>query len=113
MQKITPCLWFDSEAEEAAKFYVEVFNGNPDKKSDSKISQIERYNVDTPSNKPKGSVMTVAFELDGQEFLGLNGGAFFKINEAVSFIIDCKDQAEVDYFWGKCRQCPKASSVVG
>jgi predicted 3-demethylubiquinone-9 3-methyltransferase (glyoxalase superfamily) len=108
MQKITPCLWFDSEAEDAAKFYVEVFNGNPAKKSESKIRKIAHYTTETPSNKPKGSVLTALFELDGQEFLGLNGGSFFKLNEAVSFIIDCQDQAEIDYFWQKLSAVPES-----
>ena len=101
MQKIVPNLWFDSEAEAAANFYVEVFNGNPAKDTTSKIGKVARYTTETPSNKPKGSVLTVGFELAGQEFLGLNGGSFFKPNEAVSFIINCESQAEVDYFWEK------------
>lgn len=108
MQKITPCLWFDNEAEEAANFYVQVFNENPDKKGESKIVDITRYTTETPSNKPIGSVLTASFELDGNPFLALNGGDFFKLNEAVSFIIDCKDQAEVDYFWGKLSAVPES-----
>ncbi|HSX58326.1 MAG TPA: VOC family protein [Candidatus Saccharimonadales bacterium] len=108
MQKITPNLWFDNEAEEAANFYVEVFNANPAKEGTSKVGNIVRYSADTPSNKPKGSVMTVDFELEGQQFLGLNGGSFFKLNEAVSFIIDCETQEEIDYFWGKLSAVPES-----
>ncbi len=94
MQKITPNLWFDNQAEEAANYYVSIFKN-------SKIGDIARYTVDTPSNKEKGSVMTIAFQLDGQDFLALNGGPFFKFNEAVSFIVNCETQKEVDYFWEK------------
>lgn len=101
MQKITPCLWFDSKAEEAAKFYVSIF-------PNSKINHVERYNVDTPSHKPIGSVMTVTFSLSGNEFMGLNGGPFFKLTEAVSFMIECKDQKEIDYYYNKLSHDPKA-----
>jgi predicted 3-demethylubiquinone-9 3-methyltransferase (glyoxalase superfamily) len=92
MKRITPCLWFDSEAEEAAKFYCSIFKN-------SKIKQVEPYPIDTPSNKPKGSVMTVLFEINGQEFMGLNGGPMFKLSEAVSFMVMCDDQAEIDHYW--------------
>ena len=91
-QKITPFLWFDGNAEEAAKFYVSVFK-------DSKIVTTARYGDAGPG--PKGSVMTVVFSLDGQEFIGLNGGPHFKFTEAVSFSVDCKTQEEVDYYWDK------------
>ena len=95
-QKITPCLWFDTQAEEAANFYVSVFKN-------SKVGEIMRYPkaAEAVSGKPAGSVMTVSFELDGNQFLGLNGGPIFKFNEAVSLMIMCQDQAEVDYFWEK------------
>lgn len=95
-QKITPCLWFDDQAEEAAKFYVSVFKN-------SKLGKTARYPKSTEkvSGKPAGSVMTVEFELEGQKFIGLNGGPIFKFSEAISFMISCKDQAEVDYFWQK------------
>jgi len=96
MQKIASCLWFDSQAEEAANFYVSLFKN-------SSIKSVTRYG-DAGSNaagRPKGSVMTVIFTLDGQEFMGLNGGPEFKFNEAVSFMVKCKDQAEVDRFWSK------------
>ena len=96
MQKISSCLWFDSQAEEAANFYVSLFKN-------SSIKAVTRYG-DAGSNaagRPKGSVMTVTFILDGTEFMGLNGGPEFKFNEAVSFMVKCKDQAEVDRFWSK------------
>jgi predicted 3-demethylubiquinone-9 3-methyltransferase (glyoxalase superfamily) len=93
MQRITPNLWFDDQAEEAAKFYTGVFK-------DSKISTIARYGSAGP--QPAGTVMMVDFELDGQQFTALNGGpADFKFNEALSFIVNCASQDEVDYFWQK------------
>ncbi|MBS1603116.1 MAG: VOC family protein [Bacteroidetes bacterium] len=85
MQKIHPMLWFDNQAEEAANFYVSVFRN-------SKVNAIARNN---------GSVLTVGFSLDGADFTALNGGPLFKFTEAVSFVIDCKDQEEVDYYWDK------------
>ena len=90
--RISPCLWFDGQAEEAAKFYVSIF-------PNSKIGRISRYGDAGPG--PKGSVMTVAFTLDGQEFLGLNGGPQFKFTEAVSFTVYCDTQKEVDSYWTK------------
>jgi predicted 3-demethylubiquinone-9 3-methyltransferase (glyoxalase superfamily) len=93
MQKITPFLWFDSNAEEAANFYVSVFKN-------SKVKQITRYTGEEPSGQ-KGSVMTVSFELDGQEFVALNGGPQFKFSEAVSFVVNCETQDEIDYYWEK------------
>lgn len=92
MQKITPFLWFDGKAEEAMKFYVSIFKN-------SKVLGVSRYGEAGPG--PKGSVMTVRFELDGQEFIGLNGGPQFKFTEAVSFSVDCKTQKEVDELWEK------------
>lgn len=92
MPKITPFLWFDNQAEEAANFYVSVFEN-------SRVGTIARYGDAGPG--PKGSVMTVAFELDGQEFVALNGGPQFKFTEAISFVVNCKTQAEVDKFWRK------------
>ncbi len=96
MQKITPMLWFDSEAEEAARFYTSIFK-------DSKIKTITRYGDSgaKASGRPKGSVMTVAFELEGQEFVGLNGGPQFKFSEAVSFVVNCQTQKKIDELWGK------------
>ena len=96
IQKITPCLWFDDQAEQAAKFYTEIFKN-------SKIKKITRYGKEGYEihRKPEGSVMTVEFELDGQSFTALNGGPAFKFNEAVSFQVDCATQEEVDYYWEK------------
>ncbi|MBP1692061.1 MAG: hypothetical protein H6Q32_1413 [Bacteroidetes bacterium] len=92
MSKITPFLWFDNNAEEAVKFYLSVFKN-------SKILKETRYGDAGPG--PKGSLMTVAFQLDGQDFMALNGGPYFSFTEAVSFVITCKDQKEVDYYWEK------------
>lgn len=95
-QKITPCLWFDTEAEDAAKFYCSIFEN-------SKIEQVSRY-VDAGQEihgKKAGSVMVVAFNLEGQKFVALNGGPQFKFDEAISFQISCRTQKEVDYFWSK------------
>jgi predicted 3-demethylubiquinone-9 3-methyltransferase (glyoxalase superfamily) len=96
MQKITPFLWFDDQAEEAAKFYVSIFKN-------SKIVSVNRYDEEgaKAAGRPKGSVMTVAFELDGQEFTALNGGPIFKFTEAISFVVHCETQNEVDHFWQK------------
>ncbi|GAA1640759.1 VOC family protein [Georgenia ruanii] len=90
MQKIVANLWFDTQAEEAANFYVSVFG-------DGRIKEITHYGPDSPG--PEGSVMTVAFELHGQQFVGINGGPLFPFTEAVSFEIRCKDQAEIDHYW--------------
>ena len=92
MQEITPCLWFDTEGEEAATFYASVF-------PNSKIVEVARYGEAGP--RPAGTVMTVSFELDGQEFVALNGGPDFTFNEAISFQVSCKTQEEVDAFWSK------------
>jgi predicted 3-demethylubiquinone-9 3-methyltransferase (glyoxalase superfamily) len=92
MQNLTPCLWFDTEGEEAANFYTSVF-------PNSKILDIARYGSAGP--RPEGSVMTVSFELDGQEFLALNGGPQFTFSEAISFQVSCKNQEEVDAYWSK------------
>ena len=96
MQKITPFLWFDDQAEDAAKFYTSIFKN-------SKIGKIARYDKagEKASGQRAGSVMTVEFQLEGQEFLALNGGPHFKFTEAVSFVVSCKTQAEVDRFWKK------------
>jgi predicted 3-demethylubiquinone-9 3-methyltransferase (glyoxalase superfamily) len=91
-QRITPFLWFDSQAEEAAAFYTSVFKN-------SKIQTVTRYGDAGPG--PKGSVMTVAFELDGQNFVALNGGPVFKFSEAISFVVNCETQEEVDEYWDK------------
>ena len=92
MQKITPFLWFDGKAEEAAKFYTSIF-------PKSKIRNVTRYGDAGPG--PKGSVMTVEFQLDGQKFIALNGGPQFRFNESVSFMVHCNTQAEVDRYWKK------------
>jgi predicted 3-demethylubiquinone-9 3-methyltransferase (glyoxalase superfamily) len=89
-QKITPCLWFDNQAEEAMNFYVSVFK-------DASAGDVTRYGEGGPMSE--GSVLTASFTLFGQEFLGLNGGPEFKFSEAISFQIDCGDQEEVDYYW--------------
>ena len=93
-QKITPFLWFDDQAEDAAKFYASVFK-------DSKIRKITRYDEEAakPTGRPTGSVMTVEFEFEGQQFVALNGGPIFKFTEAISFVVNCESQDEVDYFW--------------
>jgi len=103
MPKVTPFLWFDNQAEEAARLYVGLF-------PNSSLGHIARYSEAGPG--PAGSAMTVAFELDGQAFIALNGGPHFQFSEAVSFTIDCADQAEVDHYWngllaggGKPSQC--------
>ena len=95
-KRIQSCLWFDNQAEEAAKYYTGIFKN-------SKIGEITRYGEAgrETHKQPPGSVLTVAFELDGQPFTALNGGPLFKFNEAVSFQIMCKDQKEVDYYWEK------------
>jgi len=92
MNEITPCLWFDTEGEEAANFYTSVF-------PNSRIVDIARYGAAGP--RPEGTVMTVSFELEGQKFVALNGGPEFTFNEAISFQVSCKNQEEVDVFWSK------------
>ncbi|MBI5671718.1 MAG: VOC family protein [Nitrospirae bacterium] len=96
MQKLTPCLWFDDKAEEAARFYVSVFKH-------SKLGHITRYGEagSKVSGRPKGSVMTVTFEIAGQEFVALNGGPLFKFTEAVSLMVKCHSQEEIDEMWSK------------
>jgi predicted 3-demethylubiquinone-9 3-methyltransferase (glyoxalase superfamily) len=96
MQKITPCLWFDDQAEEAVAFYTAIFNN-------SKTLTVARYGEagQETHGKPAGSVMTVAFELAGQAFTALNGGPVFTFNEAISFQVNCETQEEVDYYWQK------------
>ena len=95
-QRITAFLWFDTQAEEAANFYVSIFEK-------SRVTGTTRYDDEgaRASGRPKGSVMTVAFELDGQELTALNGGPIFKLTEAISLVVKCQTQAEVDHFWEK------------
>lgn len=99
MRKITPFLWFDSNAEEAVNFYISIFEN-------SKVLTIARYDEAgaQASGRPKGTAMTVAFRLNGQDFVALNGGPYFKFNEAISFVVNCKTQKEVDYYWQKLSQ---------
>ena len=92
MKNITPCLWFDDKAEEAANFYVSIFKN-------AKITSVSRYGDAGP--RPKGTVMVVTFELDGDKFMALNGGPLFTFSEAVSFVVKCATQQEVDHFWNK------------
>src|SRR2546430_13066422 len=96
MQKITPFLWFNDDAEEAAKFYTSVFKN-------SKVGKILRYDEASAkaAGRPAGSALTVEFEIEGQKFTALNGGPQFKFNESVSFVVNCKTQEEADYFWEK------------
>ena len=96
-QKITPCLWYDKEAEDAANFYVSVF------KKDSKINKVTRYGKEGHEvhGQKEGTVLTVDFTINGQTFIALNGGPQFKFNESVSFMIPCESQEEVDYYWNK------------
>src|ERR1700686_5351338 len=102
MQKITPFLWFDGKAEEAANFYVSIFKN-------SKIGTVNRYGENGPV--PKGTVMIATFQIDGQDFIALNGGPQFKFSAAISFVVNCETQEEVDHFWeklsagGEKRQC--------
>jgi predicted 3-demethylubiquinone-9 3-methyltransferase (glyoxalase superfamily) len=92
MHKISPFLWFDKEAEEAAKYYVSIFKN-------SKMGPVTRYSKGTPM--PEGTVMTANFVIEGQDFTALNGGPHFKFSEAVSFVVNCETQAEIDYYWDK------------
>lgn len=110
MQKITTFLWFDKNCEEAVNFYISVFNGNPAKKSESKIVKIKRYPSDYqvgPVPDMAGKILTAVFELDGVEFMALDGGPYFKPTAAISFLVDCKDQAEIDYFWERLSANPE------
>lgn len=102
VQKIVPSLWFDKECEEAIHFYIDTFNTAPHSNANSRIVSIERYPEDVqvgPMANMGGKVLTAIFELDGQRFMALDGGPIFKFNEAVSFYVECADQAEVDHFW--------------
>jgi predicted 3-demethylubiquinone-9 3-methyltransferase (glyoxalase superfamily) len=99
MQKISPCLWFDDKAEEAAKFYVSIFKN-------SKIGDVTLYGKEGYEihGRDEGTVMTIDFEIEGQKFLALNGGPIFKFNEAISFQVYCETQEELDYYWEKLSQ---------
>lgn len=104
MQKITPSLWFDKNCEEALNFYVSIFK-------DAKIISLQRYPdgpLDGPMKGMEGKVLTAIFELEGVRFMALDGGPIFKFNESISFVVDCADQAEVDYYWGKLSAVPES-----
>lgn len=96
VQKLTSCLWFDGQAEPAAKFYVSVFKN-------AKLGRISHYPKEGQGvhQQPEGKVLVVEFEIEGQKFIGLNGGSQFKFSEAISFVVNCDTQAEIDYFWDK------------
>jgi predicted 3-demethylubiquinone-9 3-methyltransferase (glyoxalase superfamily) len=107
-QKITPCLWFDRNAEQAVKFYVSLFKN-------SKIKHIQRYDQAgaEASGQPEGTVMTVSFQLAGQDFTALNGGPIFKFTEAISLVVNCKDQKEVNFYWKKMTSGGGRPSMCG
>jgi predicted 3-demethylubiquinone-9 3-methyltransferase (glyoxalase superfamily) len=110
-QKIVPFLWFDQETEEAVNFYISLFNGSPQKRADSRIISLTRYEkgMEAPgADQLQGKVLTAIFELDGQRFMALDGGPIFKFNEAVSFYVECVDQDEVDYFWSRLSAGPES-----
>lgn len=108
MQNLRSCLWFDNQAEEAAKYYTSIFKN-------SKIGTIAHYpdDSDNPSGLPRGSVMVVNFELNGNKFMGLNGGPVFKFSEAISYVVECKDQEEIDYYWERLSADGGEKSVCG
>lgn len=106
MQPLVTCLWFDGAAEEAARFYVSLF-------PNSKLGAITPYPADAPGGNKEGRTMTVDFELNGQRFVGLNGGSDFRFNEAISFQIPCKDQAEIDRYWAALTGKGGEESVCG
>lgn len=111
MSKITPFLWFDTNAEEAMNFYVDIFNNSPSKSEPSGVKHIERYPngvTDGPMKGMDGKVLTGIFELNGQKFMAIDGGPLFKFNESISFYVDCENQDEVDYFWGKLSAVPES-----
>lgn len=110
-QKIVPSLWFDTQTEEAIEFYVDVFNGSPHTRAESRIVSITRYEkgMEVPgAEEMEGKIITAIFELDGQRFMALDGGPIFKFTEAVSFYVECEDQEEVDYFWERLSAVPEA-----
>ena len=116
MQKITPFLWFDNNAEEAINFYVDTFNNSPHNSIESKILEVKRY--PTGTNDPhmmgmEGKVLTGVFTLAGQKFMALDGGPLFKPNESISFLVNCADQEEIDYFWGTITQNGGQESQCG
>src|SRR5687767_1879254 len=104
MQKITPCLWFNGRVEEALDFYTSVFKNG-------KVKSVSHYGEGAPM--PAGSVLTAVFEIEGQDFMILNGGPHFTLSEAVSFCIECKDQEEIDYYWNKLTSNGGSESMCG
>lgn len=108
MNKITTCLWFDGAAEEAVKFYTSVFKN-------SKTGTIARYSAEAAkaSGQPEGAVMTITFELEGRHFMALNGGPIFKFTEAISLMVNCKNQEEIDYYWDKLTSEGGQESMCG
>lgn len=101
-KQITTCLWFDDQAHDAAKFYTELFKGE--------IKDINYYTTDTPSEKEVGSILSVNFNILNQDFMGLNGGPEFHFSESVSFVVECDDQAEIDYYWSKLSSVEEAEA---
>ncbi len=103
IQKISPCLWFNDQAEEAVTFYASIFK-------DSKIGKMSRYDDESAqvSGRPTGSILTIEFELFGQHFTALNGGPLFKFTEAVSFVVNCETQEEIDHYWEKLSAVPES-----
>jgi predicted 3-demethylubiquinone-9 3-methyltransferase (glyoxalase superfamily) len=108
MQKITPFLWFDDQAEEAVNFYISIFKN-------SKVGRIFRYTEEAAekTGRSVGSVLTIEFEIAGQNFVALNGGPMFKFNESVSFVVNCETQVEVDFFWEKLTADGRQESACG
>ena len=108
MQKITPFLWFDDQAEDAVNFYTSIFKS-------SKVGRIFRYTEEAAekTGRPVGSVLTIEFEIEDQKFVALNGGPLFKFNESVSFVVNCETQEEVDYFWRKLTADAGEESACG
>lgn len=101
-KQITTCLWFDDQAHDAAKFYTDLFQGE--------IKDINYYTTDTPSEKEVGSILSVNFNILNQDFMGLNGGPEFHFSESVSFVIECDDQTEIDYYWSKLSSVKEAEA---
>ena len=104
MQKISPFLWFDDQAEDAATFYVSIFKN-------SRVMTVTRYGEGGP--RPKGTAMTASFELEGQPFTALNGGPSFRFTEAISFVVQCDSQQEIDYYWERLREGTNAPGQCG
>ena len=110
-QKITPCLWYDTNSEEAIEYYIAAFNSSPHKRRESRLISLSRYEkgMEVPGgDQMEGKVITAIFELDGQRFMALDGGPLFTLTEAVSFEIECEDQIEVDHFWKLLSAAPEA-----